>query len=299
MYDCIIIGGGPAGLGASLTLGRARRKIALFDDGTNRNRVTHESHGFITRDGIKPHEFKGIGLSELKNYPNVSYFNKTIIEVRREKEEGNFIVKTRDNHEYISEKILLATGIQEMFPIESIRKFYGKNLFSCPYCDGWELRDKPLLILAEKEEHILHMVKLIYNWSNDLMVLTNGNNLSEEGMRELAKHNIEIKNDRIEELVGEEGYLKEVRLVSGEIINRNMGFVAPTYYRPNYFAEKLGCEIDEKGRVMTDPRCRTTQKNVYVAGESRKPIPSSLMIAAADGNKAAVSINTDLTEERF
>lgn len=299
MYDCIIIGGGPAGLGAGLTLGRARRKVALFDDGTNRNRVTHESHGFITRDGIKPHEFKGIGLKELENYPNVSYFNKTIIEIGREGKEGNFIVRTIDNEEYVSEKLLLATGIQEMFTIESIRSFYGKSLFSCPYCDGWELRDKPLLILAEKEEHVLHMVKLIYNWSNDLMVLTNGKELSHEGMQELAKHNIEIKIEKIDELIGEAGYLKGVKLESGEIINRTQGFVAPTYYRPNYFAEKLGCEIDEKGRVMTDPRCRASQKNVYVAGETRKPIPSSLMIAAADGNKAAVSINTDLTEERF
>ena len=64
-YDCIIIGGGPAGLSAALTLGRARRKILLFDNGTNRNRVTQESHGYLTRDGIKPHEFKDIAIKEL------------------------------------------------------------------------------------------------------------------------------------------------------------------------------------------------------------------------------------------
>lgn len=78
IFDCIIVGSGPAGLSSSLTLGRARRKIAVFDDGTNRNRVTHASHGFITRDGIKPQEFKEIGRKELENYPSVSYFKATI-----------------------------------------------------------------------------------------------------------------------------------------------------------------------------------------------------------------------------
>ena len=101
VFDCIIIGGGPSGLSASLTLGRARRKIALFDDGTNRNRVTHESHGFITRDGVKPQEFKEIGLKELENYPSVSYFKKTITEIIKDIGNEKFIVKTTDNQEFV------------------------------------------------------------------------------------------------------------------------------------------------------------------------------------------------------
>lgn len=150
-FECIIVGAGPAGLSSSLTLGRARRKIALFDDGTNRNRVTHESHGFITRDGIKPQEFKEIGLKELENYPSVSYFNTTITEIIRDIGNERFIVKSKDRQEFSTEKIMLATGIQEIFPIERIRNYYGNSLFSCPYCDGWELRDKPLIIIAEKK----------------------------------------------------------------------------------------------------------------------------------------------------
>lgn len=299
MFECIIVGAGPAGLSTSLTLGRARRKIALFDNGTNRNRVTQESHGFITRDGIKPQEFKEIGLKELENYPSVSYFNTTITEIIKDIGNERFIVKSKDGQEFITEKIMLATGIQEIFSIESIRNYYGKSLFSCPYCDGWELRDKPLIIIAEKEEHALHMAKLIYNWSKDLVVLTNGTELSKEGVQELHKRNIKLIPEPIKNLIGDDGYLQKIEFVSGETIMRTGGFVVPSFYRPNQFAEKLGCEIQENGAVVTDGAGRTTQKHVYIAGETEKSGPSSLMISAADGNKAAISVNIDLTMERF
>jgi thioredoxin reductase len=299
IFDCIVIGGGPSGLSASLTLGRARRKIALFDDGTNRNRVTHGSHGFITRDGIKPQEFKEIGLKELENYPSVSYFNSTITEIIKENGNERFTVITTDGQEFVTEKIILTTGIQEVFSFQNVRNFYGKSLFSCPYCDGWELRDKPLVVIAEKEEHALHMAKLIYNWSKDLVVVTNGVELSKEGVQELQKRNINIKSDPIKNLIGDDGYLQKIEFESGETIIRSGGFVVPSFYRPNQFAEKLGCEVQENGTVVTDGVGRTTQKNIYIAGETEKSAPSSLIISAADGNKAAVSVNTDLTMERF
>lgn len=299
IFDCIIIGAGPAGLSSSLTLGRARRNIAVFDDGTNRNRVTHESHGFITRDGITPQEFKEIGQKELENYPSVSYFNTTITEIIKDIGTERFIVKSTEGQEFITEKILLATGIQEVFSIQSVRNYYGKSLFSCPYCDGWELRDKPLIVIAEKEEHAMHMAKLIYNWSKDLVVVTNGVELSKEGVHELHKRSIKIESKPIKNLIGNEGYLQKIEFVSGDTITRSGGFVVPSFYRPNQFAEKLGCEVQENGTVVTDGAGRTTKKNIYIAGETEKSGPSSLIISAADGNKAAVSVNTDLTMERF
>lgn len=295
VLDCIIIGGGPSGLSAGLTLGRARRNIALLDDGTNRNRVTQASHGFITRDGIKPQAFKDIALKELENYPSVSYINATVTEIIKGIDNERFTVKTSTSQELI----ILATGVQEIFTIPSIRKFYGKSLFSCPYCDGWEQKDKPLVVMAEKEEHVLHLTKLIYNWSQDLVVLTNGAHLSREGKMELQKHNIKVISEKIKDLIGNDGYLQKIEFQTGATIIRSGGLVAPSYYRPNQFAEKLGCDIDEDGKVITDGVGRTTQKNVYIAGETERSKPSTLMISAAKGNKAAVSVNTDLTMERF
>ena len=299
VLDCIVIGGGPAGLSASLTLGRARRKIALFDDGTNRSRVTQASHGFITQDGIKPKEFKETALKELENYPTVSYFKETVTEIIKASANERFTVKSSTGKELVAEKIVLATGIHERFSIPKIREFYGKSLFSCPFCDGWEQRDKPLVVIAEKEEHILHLTKMVYNWSQDLVVLTNGNPLSKEGQLELEKHDIKIIKEKIKDLIGNDGYLEKIEFENGESIKMSGGFVAPSYYRPNHFAEALGCELDEEGIVKTDHVGRTSQKNVYIAGETERSKPASIMISAAKGNKTAVSVITDIIMERF
>lgn len=299
ILDCIVIGGGPAGLSASLVLGRARREVILFDDKTNRNRVTHEARGFITRDRTNPQEFREMGLKELENYPSVSYVNATVTEITKDKDKEWYVVKASNEKEYMTEKVILATGIQEVFFIPGIRNYYGKSLFSCPYCDGWEQRDKPLVVIAEKEEHVMHLTKLIYNWSQDLVVLTNGLELSKEAGSQLEKRNIKIIEDRIKTLIGNDGFLEKIEFESGEILQRSFGFVAPTYYRPNKLVEMLGCEVHENGKVITDGVGRTSEKNVYIAGETETARPSSLMISAARGNKAAVSVNVDLTEERF
>lgn len=300
IFDCMIIGAGPAGLSASLVLGRARRKIAVLDDGTNRNRVTQESHGFITRDGIKPQKFKELGLDELKKYPSVSIINTTVTKIIKEPTSERFKVKTKDGHEYLTEKIILATGVQEVFPaIPAIKTYYGKSLFSCPYCDGWELRDTPLVIIAEKEEHALHMAKLVYNWSKDLVVVTNGNEMSTVGFEQLQQRDIKVMTEPILKLHGKDGYLQQVEFESEKIIARTGGFVIPSFYRSNKFVEQIGCELTELGATVTDGSGRTTVKNIYIAGEAEQAGPSSLLIAAADGSKAAFSVNVDLTMERF
>ncbi|MFG3431904.1 NAD(P)/FAD-dependent oxidoreductase [Lysinibacillus fusiformis] len=298
-YDCMIIGGGPAGLSAALTLGRARRKVALVDNGTNRNRVTQESHGFLTRDGIKPQEFKNLASKDIESYPSITMMDQTVREIIKDDITGLFLVNTSENKSYISEKILLATGIQEEFPLPQIRQYYGKSLFSCPYCDGWELRDKPLAIIAENKEHISHMTKLVFNWSQDLIVFTNGHQLSEKVQNDFEQKKIKVYTNTIKDLHGDDGNLSSVELETGENILRAGGFVVPSFYRPNKFAKQLNCQVDENGTVMTDGAGRTTAAGIYTAGETEKGGPSSLMIAAAEGFKAATSINMDITIERF
>lgn len=298
-YDCMIIGGGPAGLSAALTLGRARRKVALVDNGTNRNRVTQESHGFLTRDGIKPQEFKNLASKDIESYPSITMMDQTVREIIKDDITGLFLVNTSENKSYISEKILLATGIQEEFPLPQIRQYYGKSLFSCPYCDGWELRDKPLAIIAENEEHISHMTKLVFNWSQDLIVFTNGHQLSEKVQNDFEQKKIKVYTNTIKDLHGDDGNLSSAELETGENILRAGGFVVPSFYRPNKFAKQLNCQVDENGTVMTDGAGRTTAAGIYIAGETGKGGPSSLMIAAAEGFKAATSINMDITIERF
>ncbi|MGB6673685.1 MAG: NAD(P)/FAD-dependent oxidoreductase [Candidatus Nitrosopolaris sp.] len=146
LFDCAIIGGGPAGLNAALILGRARRNAILIDSNKPRNAVTQESHGFITRDGIKPNEFRQIAHKEIGRYPSVKYKEREITSVIKNK--PSFELVTSEGERYQSKTIIISTGLKDVLPsIDNIYDYYGKSLFHCPHCDGWELRDKPLLLL--------------------------------------------------------------------------------------------------------------------------------------------------------
>ena len=149
LFDCAIIGGGPVGLNAALVLGRARRNVILFDNNHHRNAVTHKSHGFITQDGVNPNEFRQIAHKEIGRYPSVKYKKREVISVI--KNEPSFELVTPKDEQYQSKTIIISTGLKDILPsIDNISDYYGKSLFSCPYCDGWELRDKPLVIIISK-----------------------------------------------------------------------------------------------------------------------------------------------------
>ncbi len=143
------------------------------------------------------------------------------------------------------------------------------------------------------------MTKLVFNWSQDLIVFTNGHQLSEKVQNDFEQKKIKVYTNTIKDLHGDDGNLSSVELETGENILRVGGFVVPSFYRPNKFAKQLNCQVDENGTIMTDGAGRTTAAGIYTAGETEKGGPSSLLIAAAEGFKAATSINMDITIERF
>jgi thioredoxin reductase len=194
LFDCAIIGGGPAGLNAALVLGRARRNTLLFDNNNPRNAVTQESHGFITRDGIKPKEFREIAHKEISKYPSVTYVKKEITSIIKNNQ--IFELATSEKELYHSKTIIISSGLKDVLPnIENISDYYGKSLFNCPYCDGWELRDRPLIVIIDDQVQGFHFIQTIYNWSKDLIVYTNGKPFLNTEQKRLI-HNKEIKVNR-------------------------------------------------------------------------------------------------------
>ncbi|MBW7477082.1 NAD(P)/FAD-dependent oxidoreductase [Paenibacillus oenotherae] len=298
VYDCVIIGGGPAGLNAALVLGRARRSTLLIDSSKPRNAVTHASHGFITRDGVKPAEFRAIAHEELSQYPTVRRLEGEVAGLSST--ESGFQVETAEGEKFAAGKLILATGLKETFPaIEGFHDFYGKSLFNCPYCDGWELKDKPLVLVTESNR-ALHMVKTVYNWSRDLVLCTNGHSIiTDEQQRVLSGKGIRVITEPIAAFLGEEGRLAEVRFAGGSSIAREGGFVTPQFSQTTSFGEQLGCERNEMGGIVTDSFGRTSVKGVYAAGDTAVITPSQLIIAAAEGSRSAIGVNTDLTEEAW
>ncbi|MGD6830691.1 NAD(P)/FAD-dependent oxidoreductase [Sutcliffiella halmapala] len=298
VLDCVVIGGGPSGLNASLVLGRAKKNIILFDEDKPRNAVTYESHGFITRDGIKPSEFKRIAKEELRNYPSISIQNHRVIAIIKEKQ--SFIIHTDEGNSYHSRKVILSTGLRDVMPrIEGINNFFGTSLFNCPFCDGWELKDRPLVVISENER-AFHMTKMIANWSKDLVVCTNGRIIFTEEQKELlTKKNIKVFEDEIEILQGENGHLRTIKFMNGKVIEREGGIVTTGLEQASSLAQTLGCAINKMGGIETDNFGRTNIQGIYASGDISITLPAQLIIAASEGSKAAMGVISDLVNEDF
>lgn len=297
IIDCAIIGGGPAGLNAALVLGRARRTVLMFDDNQPRNAVTQETHGFLTRDGVKPDEFRHLAHQDISTYPSVEIRPTRITDVRNH--EGLFEL-VEDNGAVVQARtIILATGLKETLPaIDGIHDYYGRSLFGCPYCDGWELRDKPLVVIAEEGQHAFHLAKVVWNWSRDVLVCTNGHALLTQEQKEiLQKKEIQVVEDTITALVGKMGMLERVVFATHGGSARQGGFVVPQWSQASGFGVLLGCDTNAMGGTTTDEWGRTSVQGVYAAGEVIAP--SILIAAAAQGSVAAAGVNTDLTQSEF
>ncbi|WP_208585633.1 NAD(P)/FAD-dependent oxidoreductase [Gracilibacillus suaedae] len=297
LLDCAIIGGGPAGLSASLVLARAKKNIILFDENKPRNAVTHESHGFITRDGIQPLEFKRIAKQDLEKYLTLSIENQRVIDIK--KENKFFMIYTDDGSSYRSRKVILATGLQDVLPeIAGVQEFYGTSLFICPFCDGWELRDRRLVVIADNDR-AMHLTKMVSNWSSDLVVCTNGKQVfSKEEKQLLENKNIQVVEYEIEALHGENGYLRKVRFINGIEIEREGGFVAGELKQASSLAKTLGCSMTEMGGIETDDFGRTNIEGVYASGDTTFSMPQ-LIVAASEGSKVAAGVVSDLINEDF
>ncbi len=296
IFDCAIIGGGPAGLSAGLVLGRARRKVILFDDNKARNAVTQHSHGFLTRDGASPAELRVIGQQEIAHYPSVSMYETRIESVRKEGE--TFTLVDGSGEMFEARTILLATGIQETLPaVEGIYDYYGKSLFNCPYCDGWELRDKPLVILVE-QAGAFHLAKVTYNWSQDLIVCTNGHRvLDEEQKRFLERYHMKVVEEKIVALEGRDGQLERIVFVNHRAIERAGGIVGVQWRQATSIGQVLGCETNAMGGIATDELGRTSVTGVYAAGDTVTVMMfAQVVAAAANGSRAAAGVNAYLTE---
>jgi len=299
IVDCAVIGGGPAGLNAALVLGRSRRKTILFDDNKPRNAVTSESHGFITRDGIHPQELKRMAQEELNKYPDVRIEKQRVHRIN--KENSLFQVETKNGEVYRAKKIILATGFKEVLPdIPRVKEFYGKSLFSCPFSDGWEIRDRPLAVIAEDQKAAFHMAKVVSNWTNDLTIFTNGRKILSPEEQELLKNNgISMNEKKIASFIGDEGMLEKIEFEDGTTVLREGGFIAAEWKQAASFESSLKYTLNEQGGIETDSWQRTTTEGVYACGDTRIAGPSQLIIAAGEGSMAAIAVNAALIEEKF
>lgn len=297
MIDVVIIGGGPAGMGAALVTARGKKQVLLIDEEKPRNAVTNESHAFLTRDGIKPEDFREKGRRDLLRYPTISIKKGKIISIEKSLE-GSFKLTIESEEKISTKNIVLATGVKETLPdIKGIENYYGSSIFSCPFCDGWEMKDKPLILLTESVQ-AMHITKLLKNWTDDLIIATNKKTVfDEEQKRILGINNIRLIEERIIELKGVDGELQSVVFENGEEIKREGGFCTTEFNNNLPFIEQLGIAVNEAGFIMTDVMGYTNIKGIYAAGEITGP--SQLIVSASQGHMAGAGIIFESSEEAF
>lgn len=211
-----------------------------------------------------------------------------------------FKVETENGEVYSAKKIILATGFKEIIPdIPRVNEFYGKSLFNCPFCDGWELRDRPLAVIAE-DQKAFHMAKLVSNWTNDLIIFTNGKEvLSLEEQELLTSKGISINEKKIATFIGEKGMLEKIQFEDETAVLREGGFIATEWLQADSFISSLEYTLNEQGGIATDSMKRTKTEGVYACGDTRIAGPSQLIVAAGEGSMAAISVIAALTEDKF
>ena len=277
----------------------------MLDNNNPRNAVTQESHGFITRDGIKPKEFREIAHEEIGRYPSVVYARREVTSVikNNNSNEPLFELLTSENDErYQSKTIIIATGLKDVLPnIENISDYYGKTLFHCPYCDRYELRDKPLVVIIGEQVQGFHFIQTIYNWSKDLVVCTNNGEAFQNTAQKTLLENkgIKIIENKIKNFVGKNGQIEKIIFENGKSVLRKGGFVMPQLVQSSDFGKQLGCQYNSLGGIAIDSFGRTNIPGVYAAGDASVIAPAQLIIAAAEGVRAAAGVNTDLTQKEF
>lgn len=294
-----IIGGGPAGLNAALVLARAKHRVLLFDSGNPRNAVTRKMHGFITREGVAPAQFRRLAHQELSLFPGVRRYRTTIQYIER-LADGSFTLTTNGGKRIKAHQILLATGLKEALPnVPNISRYYGRSLFSCPYCDGYELIDRPLAIITEGRNAV-SLAATISQWSDKLHLFTNGKvNLSSEEVQMLRQMGVKLHTSPITALVGKQGKLSAIVTADGERVRCSGGFISPCWQHAGLLAQQLGCKLAAHGGIWQDGRGRSSVAGVYVAGDVSNVSPAQAVLAAGDGVRAAISLNQDIIQGRL
>jgi thioredoxin reductase len=291
VLDVMIAGGGPAGLSAALMLGRCRRRVMLCDTGAPRNAASQALHGYLTRDGIAPLELLRIARDELRQYDIVTR-DAAVVDVAVEP--TGFDVGLDGGERVAARTILFASGVRDRLPdIAGLRDCYGISVHHCPYCDGWEVRDRRLFVLGQGRA-AAGLALSLRTWSPHVSIASNGPpRIPARERAQLTAARIAIIGATIDRLEHDQGRARHLVFTGVDSQPCDALFFSAGQAPQCDLPIRLGCETTRKGVVKTDHLGQTCVPGVYVVGDASRDVQFAI-VAAAEGAKAAVAINKAL-----
>jgi thioredoxin reductase len=273
-YDVLVVGGGAAGLNAALMLGRARRRVVVVDGGSPRNAPAEHMHGFLSRDGLPPSELLKIGREELAGY------GVEVLEDEVSALEPGFTARLASGRELTARRVLVATGVHDDLPdLPGLRESWGTDAVTCPYCHGYEVRDRPLGVLGTEPASVEHAL-LVRQWSPDVVYFAHTAPPSEEDRERLGARGVKIVD----------GTVTALRLELGaRFVPRVALFIRTQTVPHDELIRGLGYE-------ETDAMGKTNVPGVWAAGNV-VDARATVIIAAAQGAAAGGALNHDLVTE--
>lgn len=288
-WDCIVIGGGAAGLSAALVLGRARRRTLVIDAGAQSNLAAHSIGGLLGFDGTPPEDLYALGREQLRRYPSVEFRRDDVVCAR-----AGFTIELADGTRERARTLLLAAGMDYRTPdVDGLAALWGRSVFHCPFCHGWEMRDAPLAVVGTGERAV-HSALLLRSWTDDVVVLGNGPaGLDETQRAQLASAGIPVDERVITRFRSDDGELTAVDFAEGEPLDRRGALVAATLRPRSVLAERLGVDTMatplSTAAVVVDPLQRTSVPGVFAAGDLGAGMPQ-VAAAVASGSLAGTAV---------
>ena len=293
MFDAIVIGGSYAGLSAATQLARARRRVLVIDAGRRRNRYATHSHGFLTQDGVEAAVIAATGRAQLSKYPNVSWAEGSAASAVAQGD--GFAVTLADGARFGARKLVLATGVtDELPPIDGLSERWGRSVFHCPYCHGYELDAGKIGVLAVGPLSMHHAL-MLPDWGTVTFFLNEAFAPDDAQLAALAARRVTIERAAVARIAGE----ADVVLHDGRVLPMAGLFVASTMHAASPIAGQLGCAFEDGPMgsfVRTDAMKASSVPGVFCCGDMARGA-GNVALAVADGAMAGVAAHRALIEE--